>query len=255
MKKVLYSVFCVLFLISSSCKSVNESVLDIEEEIIVMDDIDDLVEDTTEDTNKNGNFKIICLGDSYTIGQSVCEECSFPAQLTASLLTNTKNKSTFPLKIIARTGWTTSNLISAINSEKLASDYNFATLLIGVNNQYQSRKFSLYEEEFSKLVDIAIKSVQGDATKVVVLSIPDYAFTPFGGGSSTISAELKKYNDFAESYCIQNNITFLNITDITQQGLTNSTLVANDGLHPSKEAYAKFVERLVPIVLEKLGLK
>ena len=31
------------------------------------------------------NFKLIALGDSYTIGQSVCESCRFPAQLKDSL--------------------------------------------------------------------------------------------------------------------------------------------------------------------------
>ena len=110
----------------------------------------------------------------------------------------------------------------------------------------------MYQYEFPKLVDIAINSVKGNSKKVIVLSIPDYAFTPFGKGNTTISNELKKYNDFAKSYCIQKNITFLNITDITQNGLTSPNLVASDGLHPSKEAYAKFVERLLPIALEKL---
>lgn len=250
MKKVVYSIFYIFCLFFYACGSVSE----IDE--IIENNIDVIVKDSiNSDGVKHGSFKMLFLGDSYTIGQSVCEKCSFPAQLVTSLLTNTKNKSTFPFKIIARTGWTTSNLISAINLENLDSDYNFATLLIGVNNQYQKKIFSIYENEFPKLVNTAIKSIGGDSKKLVVLSIPDYAFTPFGNGNSTISEEVKKYNDFAKLYCSQNNITFLNITDITQQGLVNPTLVANDGLHPSKEAYAKFVVRLVPVVLEKLDLK
>ena len=31
------------------------------------------------------NYKILSLGDSYSIGQSVCDECSFPIQLKDSL--------------------------------------------------------------------------------------------------------------------------------------------------------------------------
>ena len=31
------------------------------------------------------NYKILSLGDSYTIGQSVCDECNFPMQLKDSL--------------------------------------------------------------------------------------------------------------------------------------------------------------------------
>ena len=35
-------------------------------------------------------------------------------------------------------------------------------------------------------------------------------------------------------------------------GLDNPSLVALDGLHPSELAYSKFVERLLPIALEKI---
>lgn len=94
------------------------------------------------------------------------------------------------------------------------------------------------------MVHTAIKSVGGDAKKRVVLSIPDYAFTPFGKGDSKISEAIKKYNDFAKLFFNHDNITFLNITDITQQAFINPTLIASDNLHPSKEAYSKFVEKL-----------
>ena len=67
-----------------------------------------------------------------------------------------------------------------------------------------------------------------------------------------ISSEIDTYNAFAENYCNANNITFVNITDITRNGLEDTDLVASDGLHPSKKAYSLFVERLLPYALEKL---
>mgnify|MGYP002369418717 FL=1 len=45
---------------------------------------------------------------------------------------------------------------------------------------------------------------------------------------------------------MDNGIEFINITDITQQGLENPNLVATDGLHPSELAYFKFVGRILP---------
>ena len=42
------------------------------------------------------------------------------------------------------------------------------------------------------------------------------------------------------------------ITDITQEGLTNTELVASDNLHPSTLAYTRFVQRILPIALEIL---
>jgi lysophospholipase L1-like esterase len=190
----------------------------------------------------------IALGDSYTIGQSVCETCRFPEQLRKKL-DNQNPKNTYTLKFIAQTGWTTTNLISAINSQNLSSNYDLVTLLIGVNNQYQNRPFSIYENEFPELVTKAIALAKGDKSNVIVVSIPDYAFTPFGkntGNPTKISSEIDGYNAFAQKYCIDRNIEFITITDITRQGFANPLLVATDGLHPSELAYSAFVERIFP---------
>ena len=98
------------------------------------------------------------------------------------------------------------------------------------------------------------KKAKGNKNNVIVVSIPDYAFTPFGGGNSTISTQIDAYNAFAENYCLANNITFVTITDITRLGLAQTELVANDGLHSSTIAYTKFVERILPFAKTKLGL-
>ena len=107
----------------------------------------------------------LALGDSYTIGQSVCETCRFPEQLKKSL----GNVST--LKIIAQTGWTTTNLISAISNQNPSPDYDLVTLLIGVNNQYQNMPFSVYEKEFPELVTKAIALGKGYITPLGAISL------------------------------------------------------------------------------------
>ncbi|HWS60420.1 MAG TPA: SGNH/GDSL hydrolase family protein, partial [Flavobacterium sp.] len=200
----------------------------------------------TVDINAPKQLNYLALGDSYTIGQSVCETCRFPEQLRKKL-GDSNPKNTYSLKIIAQTGWTTTNLISAINNQNLTSNYDLVTLLIGVNNQYQNRPFSIYETEFPELVSKAIAQAKGDKSNVIVVSIPDYAFTPFGqqtSNPSKISTEIDNYNAFAKKYCSDRFIEFISITDITRQGLVNPLLVATDGLHPSELAYSYFVERL-----------
>lgn len=198
------------------------------------------------------NIKILSLGDSYTIGQSVCETCRFPEQLKDSVTNNIENIQV-ELKIIATTGWTTTNLKYAVsNEDNLGRNYNLVTLLIGVNNQYQGKPFSLFETEFPELVNTAIQLAQGEKENVIVISIPDYAYTPFGQGSQLISEEIDKYNSFKQAYCISNGIAYIYITDITRMGFDNPLLVASDGLHPSELAYSEFVERILPVALEKL---
>ncbi len=99
---------------------------------------------------KETTYKYLALGDSYTIGESVCGDCNYPKQLTDSLNKISKEKTS--VKILAKTGWTTTDLLSAIAAENPSKDYDLVTLLIGVNNQYQDKPFSIYKEEFPKLL-------------------------------------------------------------------------------------------------------
>ena len=78
----------------------------------------------------------LALGDSYTIGEAVPQNQSFPYQLVSSL--NGFKLEVQPPDIIAVTGWTTDNLIGAISqSDFKDKQYDFVTLLIRVNDQYQ----------------------------------------------------------------------------------------------------------------------
>ncbi len=201
------------------------------------------------------NIKILSLGDSYTIGESVCDTCSFPEQLKTRLEAEYSEQDEISLQVIAKTSWTTTDLKDAIISEEPLNDFDLVTLLIGVNNQSQGNSVSVYETEFVELVNSAISFVGGDATKLVIVSIPDYAFTPFAQNFTNrqaISADIDLYNAYAEEYAEDNGLTYVYITDITREGLDNPSLVAPDGLHLSELAYAKFVERLLPLALEKI---
>ena len=237
-RKLIYGFYFFISVLMFSCGS-SSRIRSIENEVV-----EELIEE---------KINILSLGDSYTIGESVCQKCRFPEQLIDSLRQRNTNLD-FDLKVIATTGWTTRNLINAIDKRELSTNFDLVTLLIGVNNQYQRISFSTFEEEFPLLIQKAIASVNSDKSKLIVLSIPDYAFTPFGSGSTSISKEIQKYNTHIKNFCSSNNITFLNITNITQSGLVNPDYVANDGLHPSKEAYTEFVKLLLPLVTQKLGL-
>ena len=217
------------------------------------------------DSGKNltpNNYKILSIGDSYTIGQSVSNESNFPVQLKDSIRQELSNDKV-NVEIIAVTGWTTTNLIDTLipiindnGSDNIFKNNDLITILIGVNNQFQHKPFSVYEEEFPNLVNIAISlTASQNKRDVIVISIPDYAYTPSGQSmfnSSQISEEIDLYNSFAESYCIENDINYVNITDITRLGLAMPELVADDNLHPSGVAYGKFVERIFPVALNKL---
>lgn len=238
MKVFFYSFLFAVGVLFISCSSNDDR---------VSNSNDSIQNPVVEDTTSLPEFKYLALGDSYTIGHSVCATCKFPYQLKEAL--ELELNAIIDLKVIAQTGWTTTNLKNAIVAQDPSLDYDLVTLLIGVNNQYQGKPFSLYEQEFPELLTKAISLAKGDKNNVIVVSIPDYAFTPYGNGSATISTQIDTYNAFAENYALQQGVVFVNITDITRQGLANPALVASDGLHPSQLAYSKFVERILPKAL------
>ena len=88
------------------------------------------------------NVNILSLGDSYTIGEGVCEDCNFPTQLVDSL-NHLNNRDIFNVNIIAQTGWSTSSLINNLDISSLPK-YDLVTLLIGVNNQFWGLPFETY---------------------------------------------------------------------------------------------------------------
>ena len=189
----------------------------------------------------------LALGDSYTIGESVGEEERFPAQLFNSELDHEIEKGEY--KIIARTGWTSRNLLDAMEKENLKKgDFNFITLLIGVNNQYQGKPFSQYESELYELIDKAIELLEGRSDRLIVVSIPDYSVSPFAASSdkSKIAEEIKHYNTFKKEIAESKGARFVYITDLTQNAKDDLSLLAFDQLHPSAKSYAQWVGRILP---------
>lgn len=194
--------------------------------------------------------RFLALGDSYTIGQSVAVNQRWPTQLSDSL--KKRNFTIDFVDYIATTGWRTDNLNDAIKNKNLhLKNYNLVSLLIGVNNQYQNALFSKYENEFPALLDSAIRYAGGDVSKVMVVSIPDYAFTPFGqstGNPNEISADLDRYNAYAKQIAAQKNVVFFDITPISRLGVQQPQLVANDGLHPSGIQYTEWVKLILEYI-------
>ena len=205
----------------------------------------------TPPTQSTG-FTYLALGDSYTIGERVGEQERFPVQLVDSLKTQGVNVATS--RIIARTGWTTDELKQAIEASDLTtkSTFDMVTLLIGVNNQYRGRSIEAYKPEFKELLNRAIQFAGGKKEHVFVVSIPDYAYTPFGKGNASISAGIDAYNAANEAISREIGVAYINITPISREGLNDPTLVASDGLHPSGKQYSRWVNLIVPAVLKSL---
>lgn len=195
-------------------------------------------------------IKYLALGDSYTIGESVSVKERYPVQLADSL--NAAGIEVEQTTIIARTGWTTDELKSAIIDSAISNSYQLVSLLIGVNNQYRGRPVENFRDEFIDLLSIALKFAEEDTSKVFVLSIPDWSVTPFAAGKDVekISNEIAAYNSVTKEVSEKLNVRYFDITDISKHAAGDLSLLAEDGLHPSGKMYSLWVKRILPHVIE-----
>jgi lysophospholipase L1-like esterase len=177
-------------------------------------------------SDNSNKIKYLALGDSYTIGEGVEVGERWPNQLALRL--EEKYNSLVDLEIIAKTGFTSAELLDTINKINISKDHDFVSLLIGVNNQYRNLDMVLFQ-------------------KVFVLSIPDWGITPFGliKKRSNISEEIDAYNKLVCEISSYKEIQYFNITDISRKVNEIDNLLTGDGLHPSPLMYSMWVDKVI----------
>jgi len=199
--------------------------------------------------------RILALGDSYTIGESVATDDRWPLRLAAML-----RASGVPVAepvLIARTGWTTDELAKGIDATPPSGTFGLVTLLIGVNNQFRGRPTDEYRSQFRSLLTRAIAYADAQPSHVIVVSIPDWGVTPFGGrsgrGAERIATEIDAFNAIARDEVTRARAHFVDITPASRRAATEPALVAGDGLHPSATMYEEWARAVLPVALEALG--
>ena len=198
--------------------------------------------------------RILSLGDSYTIGEAVNTADRWPVRL-ASRLREAGMVVEEPV-IVAQTGWTTDELDAAIDSAGLDDDFDLVTLLIGVNNQYRGRSADQYRTEFRGLLRRAIELAGSQPSRVIVVSIPDWGMTPFATRSGRdihrIAAEIDEFNAVARAEANAAGVSFVDVTPISRRANEDESLIAGDGLHPSRAMYEEWTTALLPVAIEVL---
>lgn len=194
-------------------------------------------------------IRYLALGDSYTIGESVRESERWPNQLAAKLEEQGVHTGT---TIIARTGWTVDELWEGVQVTPPEGSYDLVTLLIGVNDQYRGYPLDGYREDFHFMLGKAIEYAGGDPKRVIVLSIPDWGFTPFAATRETepISLQIDEFNAANLEETKSAGAHYVDVTEISRMAMDDFELLAPDRLHPSGKMYSMWVEKVVTVALE-----
>ncbi len=207
-----------------------------------------------EPTAPSGAIRLLALGDSYTIGQSVDPADRWPVQLVASL--RKQGIAVADPTIIARTGWTTAELANALERTKLKERYTLISLLIGVNNQFRGRDVDEYRIQFAALLAKAIELAGGVPDHVLVLSIPDWGVTPMGRKRNPveIAAAIDRFNTVNREETIRSGAVYVEITGASRQARDDASMIVGDGLHPSRKMYAQWAEASLPFATKALSM-
>lgn len=198
----------------------------------------------------NHSISYLALGDSYTIGESVPLHESFP-YLTTQLIRKQKIAIHAP-EIIAKTGWTSSELAEQILKTELNAHYDFVSLLIGVNNQYRHLSLHEFRSDFEYLLKKSIHLANGKPQNVIVLSIPDWGCTPFAKekDSGSIAVEIDSFNHVCEHFAKVYNTQYLDITSTTRAVSVYPSALAVDQLHYSGETYLLWANKVANKIME-----
>jgi lysophospholipase L1-like esterase len=198
------------------------------------------------------SLSYLALGDSYTIGEGADERERWPVQLAETLREHGTDLA--DPRIIAKTGWTTEELLGAIDASGVSGQWDFVTLLAGVNDQYRGYGADRYRKTFAALLARAAGFAKLPK-RLIVLSIPDWGLTPFAEGRdrAAIRSEIDSFNLIAADLATEAGAAFVDVTPLTRLSATDDTLLVSDGLHPSGIMYRMWVERVLPVAARALS--
>jgi lysophospholipase L1-like esterase len=125
----------------------------------------------------------------------------------------------------------------------------FASVLIGVNDVVQGVDEATYGRNVAAILDDLLRRLAPN--RIVTVATPDYTVTPQGeayGDPATQAARIRRTNAILRAAAVARGIAFVDIHDLSLRAATDRALVAADGLHPSGAQYARWVERIAPVV-------
>ena len=167
--------FLIFFIACNSSSSFDDENLNSINEDIIIGENQNLNTNSSDQTQ----FTLLALGDSYTIGEGVDEDQRWPNQFIQVAYEN--GVDFISSRIIAETGWKSNDLINAIESSNFDKKYDYISLLIGVNNQFNSKPVNEFKNDLDKLL-IKINNLKKKNGSVLIISIPDWGSSPFGVG-------------------------------------------------------------------------
>jgi acyl-CoA thioesterase-1 len=200
-------------------------------------------------------LRYVALGDSYTIGTATRSPAErWPDQLAAMLRDAPAGSTTIDLVAnLGVNGYTSRDLIDVELPQLAALEPGLVTVLVGVNDVVQGVPEATYRENILVILDELLERLP--ANRIVVVTTPDYTVTPRGADYGNPAAQadaIRRFNGAISEIATERGVAVVDIHAISLEAAGDRSLVADDGLHPSGAQYARWVERIAPVIAELL---
>lgn len=207
--------------------------------------IDVILSEDIDRTPNDGPKRFLALGDLYTMGFKVDSLEKWPKQFVDSL--RIRGLKINEPEIIAGRLWKAKDLEQGIKQYGTARGYDLIALMIGVNDEWLDTPFDEFRESYRNVLTLALQKTLDDPSKIIILSIPDYGYTPWNfGRKEKISPHIEKLNDIIKELAEDYNIEYIDIVPLTRLAyLFADHTLAEDGFHYTGVHYATWVEYLL----------
>ncbi len=196
--------------------------------------------------------RYVALGDSYTIGTGVEPDQAWPRQLAARL-------TDLDLDLVANlavNGSTADDVATEQMPDLESLAPELASLLVGVNDVVQGVPEERYGARVSEILDGMLQLLP--ASRVFAVATPDYTASRQGGAYGVPEqqrAAVLRNNEILRGACEYRGIAYVADTfEISAEISGSAGMLAADGLHPSGEQYARWVDAIEPAVRAMLAL-
>ena len=141
-------------------------------------------------------------------------------------------------------GYRTDDLIERELPQVAQFRPTLVTVLIGANDIVAGSSDERYREQL-RVIHTRVRAHAADAA-LYALPQPDWSLSPAGaafGEPAAIAAQIERFNAIAGEEAERAAGTYIDISPLMREQMRRGML-ADDGLHPSAEAYAQWAEAL-----------
>lgn len=190
--------------------------------------------------------RFVPLGDSFTIGEFVKEQESWPSQLISKL-----RQAGFDITIVAhpaRSGFTSQGLIDQELTIFDEAAPDLVSVMIGANDVMQGVDRETFQKNISFILDHIIKTIE--TQRVILCTIPDYTATSAGKllpNRISVSQTIQLFNTIISQQATLKGVTLFDSSDLLEKIGTDPRFMTADQLHPNEKGYSHWVKKLLPV--------